>query len=124
MAPRFVRGVLALAVCPLLGGMLGRHYLASVLRDVGAESWGWVIGVLIGLAYAIGLTALALGSRRALRRLTADLILLALCVLALADMAAQLTQTPFPLAFHLTGVVYVLGLAVVFTSIRSRGGRE
>lgn len=120
MTPKLVRIFLSLAVCPLLGAMLARSYAPLLAGDPSADSWGWACGAIIGLAFAVGLLRLALAPEGTRSRAAGDLVLVALCALALADIIAQLARVTLPWLLHATGVVYVIALLLVLRRLLRR----
>jgi len=113
-----VRWVLVIVLCPLLGAMVLRGLIARVSEDPSCDVWGWTGGLIIGLAYAAGLLGLVLAPAGTRSRAAGDLVLLALSAVALADIISQLSRTSWPWVWHLTGVVYVLGLGIVLRRLR------
>lgn len=115
---RLLRIILALVLCSLLGAMVGRAYAGAVL----GEAFGWLAGLAVGVALGLGLGRLTLAPPATRARAAGDLVLTALCVLALADIVAQLTRTPAPWLIHVTAVVFAAGCLVVMRGLsRLRG---
>lgn len=120
MAHKLVRVLPALALCPLLGAMIGRHYASCAIGSAGAESWGWAAGVAIGLVFAILLIPLALSPPGTKRPVVGNLVLLGLCAAALADLVSQLSRVDLPWLFHAIAAIY--GVGFVATLRRSARG--
>ena len=111
---RLLRIILALVLCSLLGALLGRAYAGLLLGD----AFGWVAGLVVGLALGWGLLRLTLAAPRGTRaRASGDLVLAAFCVLALADITAQLSRTPAPWLIHVTAVVFAAGCLIVMRGL-------
>ncbi|MDI9583643.1 MAG: hypothetical protein QM473_05470 [Acidobacteriota bacterium] len=108
------RVILAFIVCPALGAMLGRGYVSQLVggESIGAGP-GWLAGLAIGIAMAFAVLRLWTSRATNWNAVTADLVLLSLTTLALADVFAQLARVQFPPLVHITGVVYLLSLLVV-----------
>lgn len=109
----FPRVILAFIVCPALGAMLGRGYASQVAGEGIGAGPGWLAGLAIGIAMAFAVLRLWASRATSWNAVTADLVLLSLTTLALADVFSQLARTQFPPLVHITGVVYLLSLLLV-----------
>lgn len=110
---RLVRIVVSLVLCSLLGALLGRVYAGLVLGD----ALGWLAGLAGGLVLGLGLLRLALAPRGTRARAAGDLVLAAFCLLALADIVAQLSRTHAPWLVHVTAVVFAAGCLIVLRGL-------
>jgi hypothetical protein len=111
MIARLLRFLLPVLLCPLLGAMAIRGY-ALKLGGETADILGWVLGALLGLGYAVLLLVMASSSPRSGRPRIADLLLIALCSLALADLIGQLQGVADAWLFHSVALTYLLSLWV------------
>lgn len=118
---KFMRVLLALALCPTLGAMLGRYYAGQLLPNPGAELWGWAAGAVGGLPYAIALSVLSTSPRGTAAKATGDLVLVGLSLLAIVDLASQLLRADMPVLVHVTGATYLLSLLIVLCTRRDGG---
>lgn len=107
------RVVLAFLVCPGLGAMLGRGYISGFMGEGAGAAPGWIAGLALGLALAVATLRLWASRGSGWNAVTADLVLLSLTTLALADVFAQLARVQFPPLPHITAVVFLLSLLVV-----------
>lgn len=114
--PLLMRALMALALCPTLGAMLGRYYAGQLATAAGGELWGWTAGAAGGLLYAIALIRLCRQPLGTGARAAGDLVLVALSLLAMVDFASQLLRIDHPALIHITGGTYLLGLLIVLMS--------
>ena len=112
MLAKLIRIPLAVILAPLMGAMLLRGYAGVLMSDPSADLLGWLAGAVLGILYAILLLVLCVARPGTPRRAAGDLLLLALCALALADLVGQLTRTTVPGVFHVTAAVYGVGMLV------------
>ena len=119
MLPRLLRAILALSTCTLMGAMLGRYFAVQFLDDPGADAWGWLAGLVVGLIYAASLMTLSLGGRGTSGRAIGDMTLSALCVLALAQLGAEISHLATPWLPHAVAACYLLGFLAALAGMVS-----
>lgn len=98
--------------------MLGWGYVGRFLPIASGERTGWIAGLLIGIAYAAAVIKLALAPRGTRDRAVGDTLLLALGLLAIADIIWQLSRAELHWLYHAIAVAYAGGLIVALRRLR------